>query len=178
MKPKFPILCILLGSSYPAQCIYSMIQEEVIDVDTIVYDVIIFEFSINGMQAFQLLHQRLKERFPNALMIHVDLYSLRSGQFGSTKSRKIVQAGGGHVLYVPRSNSTGLHDFPMEGYSLGEIGGFFTPDRHHLSSDGHALVAQKIVRIIAEFGYSMIKNDHETSQSSLGSWLGGDKCKS
>ncbi len=162
-----------------------MLVDEGVDPDTTFYDVIVFEFSINGMHGFQLLFNRLKERYPHAIMIYVDLFSLRAGQWDSTEARKVVEEGGGYVYQFPNKNdptapfdfrSITVHQEQQEEYPIEEIKGLFGGDKHHLSPDGHGLVTQKIVEIIERYGGLKEGSMFASPDPELGSWLGGDKC--
>lgn len=54
---------------YPSLCIQSMMKN-----DKTEYDVIIFEFSLSGLQNIDTLVRRLQYRYPNAILIYVHLY--------------------------------------------------------------------------------------------------------
>jgi len=58
------------GAKYSSLCIESMI-----DSDVKSYDVILFEFHLNGEKGLGLLMERLRGRFPSAIFIVVKLYS-------------------------------------------------------------------------------------------------------
>jgi hypothetical protein len=139
------------------------------------FDVIIFEFSINGMHGFRLLVQRLRERFPDAFFIYVDVFSLRNGAFDSSVARKIVEESGGEVYNFGNSgNATLNYDFHEEvkdrSNPTEEIRRLFGNDRHHASPDGHNLITSQLVEIMKHHTFS--------SDPKLGSWLGGDTCVS
>mmetsp|Transcript_16658 Transcript_16658/g.20361 ORF Transcript_16658/g.20361 Transcript_16658/m.20361 type:complete len:495 (-) Transcript_16658:155-1639(-) len=164
------------GSYYPAQCISSMLRDrEEANVDSN-FDVIIFEFSINGLHGFELLFKRLKERFPNALMIYIDLYSMRSGAWPSYDERTVVKEGGGFVYRFPnKGDPTENFDFRNEFINTKddvpeEVMNLYADDNHHLGVLGHALVEEKIVELMLNHG------DFSTESPPLGSWLGGDRC--
>ena len=148
------------GSAFPAQCIESMLKEKKAYDDDVTVDVILMEYSINGHDAFELLLLRLKERYPDALFIYIDLYSLIHGQMNtSAEAMKLTEDIGGIVYKFPRSER------PEEKK---EIATFFAGDHHHLSVLGHDLVKTNINHIIRKQGI--------VSKPKLGSWLGGDKC--
>lgn len=166
------------GSDYPAQCISSMLREEEEREGTtydpnIPFDVIVFDFSINGMDGFELLLKRLQIRFPEALIIYIDLWSLRhGGNMDSKEARNLVKDAGGYVYFM------GNKAMPDEEFDYREllktpeeeeVLELFAGDQHHLSPYGHKLVRHQIRNIIQWFG--KIPND-----PALGSWLGGDRC--
>jgi len=170
------------GSDYPAQCIGSMLSDAESDsLDThhqeIPFDVIIFEFSINGMKGFELLFKRLQERFPDALLIYIDLWSLKFGSMDSTNARQLVNDAGGYVYFLGnKSHPTNHFDYKNLEYDLSknklpsaDIMELFASDTHHISTYGHRLVRYQIRNIIEQYGQF-------SKSPSLGSWHGGDKC--
>lgn len=148
------------GSDYPSHCIQSMIGDNI-------YDVIILEFSLNGIRGLKLLLKRLRLRFPSAIIIYVDLYSLQIeivdkdgksptgfdrrnisedwkwGQLAEYHQRqtehyykRIFEEEGGYIFALPR------HKKPIDSRYL------FSPDMHHLSKEGHKIVANGIKDIV------------------------------
>jgi len=162
------------GSYYPAQCISSMLRDaEEINSN---FDIIIFEFSINGLHGFELLFKRLKERFPNALMIYIDLYSIRNAAWDSHDAQIVVKEGGGFVYHFPNKGDP-TEDFDFQTQFINtkddvpeEVKNLYAHDNHHLGVLGHTLVEQKIVELILNHG------DFSTEPPPIGSWLGGDRC--
>ena len=146
------------GSSFPAQCIDSMLKEHI--ADEVSFDVVMMEFSINGLVAFELLLLRLKERYPEALFIYVDLISMTKGQFTDPKTRKLMEDIGVSIYEFPRSKD------PEERKVI-EL--FYASDQHHLADSGHELVKKSLTDIISH--QSLV------SKPKLGSWLGGDNCR-
>mmetsp|Transcript_23203 Transcript_23203/g.34253 ORF Transcript_23203/g.34253 Transcript_23203/m.34253 type:complete len:437 (-) Transcript_23203:2271-3581(-) len=57
------------GPNYPAVCTYSMVGE------TETFDVIIFEYWLKDFQGLIALSQRLRERFPHAMLLFVKVWS-------------------------------------------------------------------------------------------------------
>lgn len=174
------------GSDYPAQCISSMLSiEENYEKSTyhpeVPFDVIIFEFSINGMSGFELLLKRLQERFPDALFIYIDLWSLSHGAMDSSRARQLVKDAGGYVYFFGNRDKPLLpfefRDLPK--YEIGsetnpppeEILQLFAYDFHHISTYGHRLTRYQVKTIIEQYGKFPTK-------PRLGSWHGGDVCTS
>jgi len=171
------------GSGYPAQCISSLLQghekDKRSDYDpTVPFDVIIFEFSLNGFDNFELLLLRLRERYPDALLIYVDIWSLSlrekgfRGAFDSTKAHKLVEDAGGFIYHFHQRGPV-LTDFDFKSLTTDElhdpsIVDLFGKDRHHLSYSGHDLVKVKILEILQE--QPIPENPR------FGSWHGGDNC--
>jgi len=175
------------GSDYPAQCISSMFRIEEYNEEStyhpeVPFDVIIFEFSINGMSGFDLLLKRLQERFPDALFIYIDLWSLRNGgAMDSTSARQLVKEAGGYVYFFG-NKGTPLLPFEFRDLPKYEIGSktnsppdhimqLFADDTHHISTYGHSLARFQVKTIIEQYGKIPMK-------PRLGSWHGGDKCRS
>jgi len=168
------------SSEYPAQCITSMLKKEQSKESNSYdpnnpFDVIIFEFSVNGMRGLPLLVQRLRERFPDALFIYVEMFSLGlKGNFESKDTRKMIKDNGGLVYrFGNEADPAADFDFRKEVnlYNPSEkIRQLFADDKHHASSFGHKVVATKIMELIEHQDY--------TSDPHLGSWLGGDDCTS
>jgi hypothetical protein len=167
------------GPDYPAQCITSMMLRESKNDDPdedVPFDVIIFEFSINGLNGFPLLVERLQVRYPEALFVYVDFFSLTKGNFAeqSTDARKLIKGSGGSVYFFGNTgHATAEFNFREEidlENPTDDVRQLFADDGHHASSLGHNLMATKLVDIIDQ-------QDFPTNPI-LGSWLGGDKCTS
>jgi hypothetical protein len=138
------------------------------------FDVIIFEFSINGLDGFPLLVERLQERYPDALFVYVDFFSLNFGAFESADARKLIKDSGGQVYFFGHTgDATAEFNFREEfdrENPADDARQLFADDGHHASSLGHNLMATKLVDIIDQ-------QDLPTDPR-FGSWLGGDKCTS
>lgn len=169
------------GSEYPAQCITTMLAEyekEKRDFrGNTLFDVIILEFSINGLAGFDLLFERLTERYPDALIIYVDLFTLDTpnGAFDSSEVHKMVEGYGGIVyqfgqLGAPNEDFDFRVEIQDRVHPSEEIQNFFDVDNHHLSALGHDLVVKKVTEIIDQ--HEFVENPR------LGSWVGGDTCVS
>jgi lysophospholipase L1-like esterase len=67
-------------ASYASQCVESMIREAAASVEDMVkdFDVILLEYSLNGLDGVHLLVRRLRRRYPRAIIIYVHLWSLRA----------------------------------------------------------------------------------------------------
>ena len=89
-------------ASYASQCIETMVREgalaEEFEMD---FDVIMLEYSLNGQDGMPLLLERLRRRYPNAVVIYVHLWSLRmtvdNAKTGE-KPRDVLKAG--HTFLV------------------------------------------------------------------------------
>jgi hypothetical protein len=67
-------------ASYASQCVESIVRDVARSVDDMVYDfdVILLEYSLSGLDGLYLLTRRLRRRYPNALVLYVHLWSLRT----------------------------------------------------------------------------------------------------
>ncbi len=63
------------GASLPSQCVQTMITDA--GYANQEFDVILLEYSLNGLQNMQYLVKRLRRRYPKATFVYVDLYALR-----------------------------------------------------------------------------------------------------
>jgi len=64
-------------ASYASQCIESMVREGATENKDPEFDVIVLEYSLNGLDGMPLLLQRLRQRYPKAVIMYVHLWSLR-----------------------------------------------------------------------------------------------------
>jgi len=157
------------GSDYPARCIYSMLHDyrdgsKQFDPDES-FDVVILEFSVNGMIHFDLLLRRLKDRYPDALFIYVDLNSLINlPALRDSELTKIVDSVDGNFFSFPKPKSL---DNPNEMKFFERL---YANDKHHLNDRGHSIVTSNVLQIISK---ANIPDRH-----TLGSWHGGDTCNS
>jgi hypothetical protein len=86
------------GASYASQCIETMIREGEgsADSDNADFDVILIEYSLNGLEGIDLLLQRLRRRYPSAILVYVHLWSLRMSVHNAItyeKPRQILNQG-------------------------------------------------------------------------------------
>lgn len=70
------------GSDYPSLCLNSMVESDlqrqgVQDIGGFMFDLIIIEYSLNGISGIDLLLKRLRNRYPSAIVIYVHLLSPR-----------------------------------------------------------------------------------------------------
>jgi len=151
------------GSDYPAQCIYSMVNDEEWFDSNIIFDVIILEFSINGLNLISLLTQRLQDRYPDALFIYVDLYTLirrRNPKLQALIS-KVEEDVGAHIYSFPTTTSEDAEE-------KAKLEWLYAEDKHHINHEGHKLVRDNVERILSEVDIP--------EEPTLGSWHGGDTC--
>ena len=210
-------------ASYASQCIESMIREGAKNKKNIEFDVILLEYSLNGLDGMPLLLSRLRQRFPNAVIMYIHLWSLRmtvdnavtgakpreeinrgltfkeadaniNNMLGDTsakwdwapkmkqdseaianEARQHMKEVGGHIYQVPMPES------PQVAFDEH----WFGPDYHHLSSQGHAMVANHLVKLLRN---ESIMSNHQQpdindislapDESGIGSWGAGDQCYS
>lgn len=147
------------GSSYPATCISSLLCGAEAEMP---FDIILSEFSVNELNGFQLLHQRLHDRFPDALIMYVHLFSLQHLHYDITNNHvhELVHGAGGQVYYffgnTDYDDPTAFFDskdleIPLNNENPPplEILELFVEDNHHLNNIGHELRHQlsKIIEL-------------------------------
>jgi hypothetical protein len=209
-------------ASYASQCIESMIREGVKNAEDIEFDIILLEYSLNGLDGMPLLLQRLRRRFPKAIIIYVHLWSLRMSVDDAVTGAKPrdelsrglpfkeadvninnmladptakwvwaplmkqdsediarsaeqqMNAVGGHIYQVPMPESLQI--------TFDEH--WFGPDYHHLSSQGHAMVANHLAKMLRDesiVGSPKRFDIHGiplAPDEGIGSWGEGDQCYS
>jgi len=164
--------------------------------DDTIYDVVILEFTINGVRAFDWLVKRIRARYPNAIIIYVHLYSLRFNivdAFGKTpydhglythfNERKE------HTWYykpietrqkVPPQVRDIPRDWEMYSYFLpfprfpAEAEEWFSADWHHLSRVGHEKVARELLDMLDAIA---ITHPPGVAPPVEGTWGLGDTCQ-
>lgn len=160
---------------WPSYCLQSMITNAA--GPDVAYDIILLEFSVNGITGLNLLLQRLRRRYPFSMILYVDLYSNRrpgwSNCVGSTcrissvkqnAMIELIRQYGGRIIDLPR---------PIDPSNYTSVLHWFQHDEHHLNEQGHAYIAQKIIEHLHNHEFSL-----KSPQLSLGDWLGGDACDS
>lgn len=155
---------------WPSQCLQSMVSEE--GIADLEYNVVLFEFSVNGLTGLHLLLQRIRNRYPRALLIYIDLYSNRRPGWSNCLSEKcrmnpskqealeaLVGSFGGYTISLPR---------PLNPQKFDDVLHFFANDMHHLGPEGHQWVAHEVISLIRLYGQLTIGEE--------GKWLEGDVC--
>ena len=124
---------------------------------------------ITPFQGLGRLLRRLRRRYPHALIIYVELWSIYNNVAGKPTNHEITDAiraviddvGVFHYMLKPYP-STVLPNMPdgftvrnsdaMPSWVTSEplVSELFTPDWHHLSQTGHRQVAEGVLRIIEE----------------------------
>ena len=207
-------------ASYASQCIESMIREGVKNTNDIEFDVILLEYSLNGLDGMPLLLKRLRLRFPKAVIVYVHLWSFRmsvDNAVTGAKPREELNRGlpfkdadlninsmladpsatwtwapkmkqdsediarsaeeqmnavGGHIYHLPMPDSPQV--------ALDEH--WFGHDYHHLSSQGHFMVADHLAKLLQDeriVGTPKRLDIHGvplTQDASIASWGQGDQC--
>jgi hypothetical protein len=239
-------------ASYASQCVESMIREGLpgnnnnnkvnttttttTTTTTIQFDVITLEYSLNGLDGMPLLLQRLRQRYPNAVIIYIHLWSLRmsvdNAETGIKPRDELTKSGltfkdadaninamladpnnNAKWKWAPKMKSDSIaireaaeqdvrvvnghvYQLPMpeESPQIAFQQHWFGPDFHHLSKEGHALVAGHLAQMLQDekimggggsssSSSSSIRQDiHDITISSteegIGSWGAGDHCYS
>ncbi|KAI2491924.1 hypothetical protein MHU86_22633 [Fragilaria crotonensis] len=209
-------------ASYASQCIESMIRDGIQSAEDIEFDVILLEYSLNGLDGMPLLLKRLRRRFPKAVIVYVHLWSLRmsvdnavtgvkprdelsrglpfkeadanintmladpSAKWAwapkmkqdsediASSAEQQMHAIGGHIYRVPMPESLQI--------AFDEH--WFGPDFHHLSSQGHAMVAEHLAKMLQDediVGAPKRLDIHGiplAPDEDIGTWGEGDQCYS
>lgn len=180
-------------AQYPSLCIRSMLEEK--DEENLEYDVILFEYSINGPSGIDTLVKRLQYRYPDAMLIYVHLYSLQTAVVDKdgnqaltykredrrdvqwrwrpvTKAtrvrepiRRFFEEIGGYVYEFPRPKVTPYDVLPL-----------FADDWHHLSGRGHDKVARDLDALIQRAENRPPPKNRPTDLYDT-KWGYGDDCK-
>ena len=163
------------GSTIPARCLQTLTTRDTTGFltehraankkEVAAYNVILLEFTINGVSHLVELGQRLRERYPDATIVYIDHHIL-----GWTRQDKQEKLGryihpamkeiGGHIYTLPM--------LPQQDRR--RESSWFTPDGIHLSRLGHLQVATGILHLLNK---TMVK---PVSQSRIGPWSVGDYC--
>eukprot|EP00591_Stephanopyxis_turris_P002846 CAMPEP_0195524470 /NCGR_PEP_ID=MMETSP0794_2-20130614/24319_1 /TAXON_ID=515487 /ORGANISM="Stephanopyxis turris, Strain CCMP 815" /LENGTH=595 /DNA_ID=CAMNT_0040654697 /DNA_START=88 /DNA_END=1875 /DNA_ORIENTATION=+ len=155
------------GADYPSLCLESMLVKAQVDPNES-YDVILLEFFVNGLSGLPQLLNRLKHRYPDAVIVVVVLWSIASSVVKVGTRKSPLEIGRNHLInWVWKENAeqktivAGLEDFTskhINGYvyefpkperPIDAIrGGWFSDDWQHLSETGHAIVADGIIEML------------------------------
>jgi len=178
-----------MGAYYNAMCLQSIIPDFPLDKN---YDVILLDFITSELEGFSWLLHRLRERYPDAILIYIHLWPLKA---------LIQQAGSGlqtNLLgldpnveweWIQKENSIhNLHP-DMIGGTKAEVlqaGGhfhhlplpespkdaieWFSEDWWHLSPKGHLMVANGVLELLYSLRNEVFKPKR------LGSYGEGDQC--
>mmetsp|Transcript_17021 Transcript_17021/g.28262 ORF Transcript_17021/g.28262 Transcript_17021/m.28262 type:complete len:494 (+) Transcript_17021:70-1551(+) len=182
---------------WPSQCLQTMIREEVsllpsssnnsdqqqVEVE---YDVILLEFSLNGLMGLQLLLHRIRRRYPDAMIIYIDLYSNRKpgysncigGNCRMTPTRlqglaQLLLKMDAQLLQLPRPQNAVHWD------EDGAIKAWFANDNHHLSAVGHEWITHHVLNLISRqsfVGHSGGGTSSSSINNNANNWLEGDLC--
>ena len=142
-------------------------------------DVVVVEFSVNGIDHLDILLLRIRQRYPDAIVIYIDHLPWKDRHLerylgGSSPDAVLpeiqaaVAAVGGHTYRIPRPDDDGLDD--ETGWNLMHHG-IYAEDDRHLNQRGHLLVASEILAIVRSNWLSI------PDSPNLNPWgHGGDIC--
>mmetsp|Transcript_14296 Transcript_14296/g.22325 ORF Transcript_14296/g.22325 Transcript_14296/m.22325 type:complete len:422 (+) Transcript_14296:88-1353(+) len=175
------------GAWWPSICLQSMIRGG--GLDSKEYDVIILEYSMSGIKGLEMLLERIRRRYPSALIIYVDVYSSESPGWSNCIGHNcrtsvetqmgleaLVKAYTGHFLTLPR---------PTDPMNYRDSAPYFEDDNEsELGAAGHTWIAQHIKQILeplvhSEYSLLGIRTTEEfvNGHPKPGDWLGGDSCQ-
>lgn len=175
---------LFMGSSYPSLCIENIAGRQR-------FDVILLEFSLGGHDGLDLLLKRLRLRYPRATIIYVHLYSLLTDVVdvdghtpqelleGKPDEEKIPDMSKDyHWGYGERISNAMYSDLKtlLKKYSghmfslprpsdVTESLYLFSPDWHHLSQEGHNIVAEGIMTILKELNDMKSTSDADSDSN-------------
>jgi len=189
------------GTDYPSLCLETILTEggetaQGLSCANRSYDLIFVEFAVNGMSWLPSLLRRLKERYPDAVIVFVRLWSVLGDAVERGTGRTVFELGKdvsidwvwnenadieqfhkGIKAFVSNEINEFYYELPKPEKPLDAIDkGWFTGDWQHLSGNGHALVADDIIRFLTSnenIVHRLISNEKR-----LGSWSWGDRCYS
>ena len=184
------------GADYPSLCLESMIP----DAQHKNYDLILLEFNINGSNGFHLLMKRLRDRYPEAIIVMVHLWSLSQlvrEEETNMRPNKLGLNPEIHWVWLEEEkyhfSQSCVREFcdsavmeqlvhQAQGYvyklpipttpKIAIDSGWFANDWHHLSESGHIVVANGILEILSKHQPDLFKSKR------LGSFGLGDQCYS
>jgi len=184
------------GADYPSLCLESIIP----DAANKNYDVILFDFVMNGTDGFPLLLKRLRERYPEAIIIYVHIWSLVNLAIDPATGENPRQAN-----YDPNRNWQWTSEDTFNGHGDANCGreicsseemeklvtdaggyiwkmglpetpkraieaGWFSDDWHHLSAKGHRMITQHMLNLLSTVKHQVFKD------KPVGSFGVGDQC--
>ena len=176
-----------MGTPYWALCLESLIP----DSDVKNYDVILLDFIDGEFEGFEWLLKRLRERFPEAVIIYVHLWPLRAliedadglrpdtlGLNPEVDWRWIGPGINFHKLHPQMSGGTRGAVLKYGGHFWHlQIAGspkwamhLFSDDWWHLSAEGHKAVATGLLEVLSNMKDDVFK------PKSLGSFSTSDQC--
>ena len=178
------------GANYPASCIQSMVEgggaadvvyeedkEEIFSTVPTIYDIILLEFSVNGFPGTEFLMNRLRNRYPDAIIIYVHLHSLTHPPRESLSEEFFVNTMkpvNGIYYMFPVEVLSDAYGRGNEHYS-DELLGLYANDRHHLSKTGHEFLADQLTLLLQNT--LLEPADALTLElGTLGEWDAGDQC--
>lgn len=186
----FPEYDVAPGTSYSMKEEEDNMNESLMQVNSTIYDVILLEFSINGVLSTEFLITRLKQRFPDALIIYVHLESLTHPVDKSLTVEyfeKLMEPSGGLYYMLPKQDAYEVvkrnlergevtHEKESDGSdNLPDFLSLYADDEHHLSELGHKFIANEIMKLL----YDHLKENPDKLpplEPSVGTWGGGDHC--
>eukprot|EP00591_Stephanopyxis_turris_P007301 CAMPEP_0195525848 /NCGR_PEP_ID=MMETSP0794_2-20130614/26508_1 /TAXON_ID=515487 /ORGANISM="Stephanopyxis turris, Strain CCMP 815" /LENGTH=457 /DNA_ID=CAMNT_0040656397 /DNA_START=100 /DNA_END=1473 /DNA_ORIENTATION=+ len=182
------------GANYPSLCLQSILQHHGNLREDESYDIILVEFALNESHGLPRLMHRLRDRYPDAVIVFVELWSLMEDamEYGTERSvsdlgmdpsidwvwRKKVRKGtdieglqnfvkediGGYVYRFPR---------PKKPSYVIEHGWVSSDNWRHMSEVGHAAVASDLTRFLSQI--DMVEKVRYTPKR-VGTWSNGDQC--
>jgi len=190
------------GSDYPSLCLQSMIDEANPNEPEKSYDLILLEFVLNGTDGFPQLLKRLRLRYPDAVIVFIELWSLMTMIHEEGTRKRVHHLGKDpNVKWTWRSRNAdresgkecGREVCSLSGIKtlVANVGGyvyelvrpenpafaienkwFSDRDWHHLSAVGHEVLAKDLLHALE----GKQNNDMFKKEKRVGTWGMGDQC--
>lgn len=171
------------GAQIPSMCIQSMVSGDVLlrenqtNIEEKEYDVILLEFSLNGFEGLELLVHRLKKRYPNAIIVYLQLMTKKGvNEFANDGNRVDFLRMAPKTIKFLLDRDVVFYNFPR--YQLQSIN--FEEDEKHLNKRGHGIVADGLYELIGEKVIAKKKAEEKgEGNTNTVSWEdagGGDSC--
>jgi len=183
-------LPIEMGAYYSSICLESILSP--INDEKKNYDVILLDFISSELEGFSWLLQRLKERYPDAILVYVHLWPLKAlikqndtglqtnflGLDTTIDWEWISEDSSIHNVHPNMSGGTKAEIMKVGGvfYSLPfpnspkDAIEWFSEDWWHLSAKGHLMVANGILELLSTMQERVFQHKR------LGTFGAGDRC--
>jgi hypothetical protein len=180
-------LPVEMGAYYHAMCLQSLIPDFPLEKN---YDVILLDFISSELEGFSWLLYRLRERYPEAILVYVHLWPLKAlirqadtgtnflGLDTNVEWEWIHEENSIHNFHPDMTSGTKAEVLQVGGHfyhlplpeSPKDAIDWFSADGWHLSAKGHLMVANGVLVLL----YSL-RNDVFRPKR-LGSFGEGDQC--
>lgn len=165
-------------SLLPSLCLESLVKnaQEQRGEGAYDYHVVTLEYSQRGHTNLDMVVERIRNRWPTAVIIYIDLYSNRRPCFTNclAETCKMSRGKRSEILRpVFDVGGTGIAlPRPYQCSTFAEVKKWFSPDMYHLNEVGHKYIADAIFYKLSEIQQA----GHLKEPHPAGTWGSGDKC--